>query len=353
MGSIGDTFPYAAPVIGSTDWANWILCMDELITRVSSPVPFSALDSGSDIDLNGKSITNVYGIQFQNHTDAVANTPGLIRYYGNEWYLVTAAGAVQVTSGGVINAASVGGIGGDYGGVNPASVRFVDASQRYDFWDDYAGTALGYVKARGFDVANGAAGAKRARIDYGGAADVVLTLPATIPAANRSVLQIDNAGDISFNDSATPLTEDLWLGNKEIKHTKERSVTYSFQPDYVTAGTFVQSGAFGDATECNAAGDVYRHLNGLQVGWRIKAIKVRCIRVLADAANFKLYKVVNSVAPVTLATTADAGTGAVATVTITPGAPPTVAANDRYTVGVESAANTDLFYSIEVVYDVP
>ena len=352
MGSIGDTFPYAAPVIGSTNWANWILCMDELIDRVASPVPVSAL-AGGNLDLDGQSIIDVFGLEFKNSSDAVAATPGLIRYKDNEWYLVTAAGTVQVTSAGVLNAAAIGGIGGDYG-TGPEDVRFVNASQRYDFWDDFAGNAYGYVRARGFDVNNGAGGANYCRLTYGTAANVTLILPVSVPAANRSVLLVDNAGQISHNAAGTTITNDVYLGNTEIKHTKERSVVYTFQPDFVALGTFLQSGGFGNAAECTAApGDVFRHLDGLQVGWRIKSIKVGCKRVLADPANFKLYSQVNTVAPVTHATTADVGTGANAIVTITPGAPPTVTANTRYAVAVEGAAVTDLLYSIEVVYDVP
>jgi hypothetical protein len=358
MGSIGDTFPYLVPPVGSTDWATLINCVDELADRVSSPVPFSAL-AGNDLDLGGRSITGIKDLQFDEQSGAIPNTPGLMEFWGDEWYLVTSAGAIKVTDNGALNVTSVGGIAGDYGGVNPASARFVDLTQRYDFYDDYSTLTWGYVRARGFDIAAGATSTFRARLFYGGAGNLDFTLPPTIPVSNRAVLQVDSTGNITFNDTGRDLNSNLWLGTGEIKHTVERrfSGRLPVTTAYVQSGTFTGGSLAGSiGTLCTVTGTVRYPLDGIQVGWRVKKVIFYMIRTSGLTTTCRITK--SSVTPSYSGAVSDTAntitttvTPATTSITVTVAAPSTAVAGEVYELSVD-ARNGDDLLGYEVFYDV-
>jgi hypothetical protein len=358
--SIGDNFPFAAPTLGSTDWANLIDVIDELITRVSSPVPLSSLEGG-DLDLDGNSIINVKAINFQEQTAVPAATPGKMYFYGDEHWLVTTAGAIQVTDNGSLNVATTNGIAGDYGGVNPASLRFVDLTNRYDFYDNYGALEWAYVRGLGFDIAAGLASTLRCRLLYGGAGNLDITLPATIPAANRGLLQVDSSGNITFNDTGVDLDEDVWLGSGEIKHTRERRISgrLPYTVGHVQSGTFsAGSLALGIGTLCTGSGTILFPLNGIEVGWRIKRVNFYLVRT--DAVN-------NTTGTITKLTASPSYGGAVSnsassnsapaspntvSISVVIGAPVATAAAEVYQLQVACRTGDDLL-GYEVYYDVP
>jgi hypothetical protein len=104
--------------------------LNEMKTAIEGTVPFSAL-SGSTLDLNNIPITDASYVAFYDQGSAPsAAIAGRFAYANGEMWVVNSTGAIQVTSGSGLNAAAIGGIAGDYGGANPASVRFVDAATR-------------------------------------------------------------------------------------------------------------------------------------------------------------------------------------------------------------------------------
>lgn len=349
--SIGDAFPYPAPTVGSADWANWMRVMDELITRVSSPVPLSAIEGG-DLDMDGNSIINLETAIFQDQPTTPAATPGTFYYSNDTWWLVTTAGAIQINDGANLNITVNGGIGGDYGGTNPASVRFVDATNRYDFYDDFGGLAWAYARFRGIDIAGGATSSVRARINYAGAGNLTFTLPPTVPASGTSAVVISSTGAIT-HDAA--ISNDVVLtGTAKVQHG-EKWFT-------VGIGPAVQAGlnGFGVGTNATVDGDKLTVLSNpstyilplqtLDV-WRIKEVRVYGNKFDTSNTVVKLFASALG-ANVELATVTSAVAGDV-TLIATVGSPSAVGAGGHLYVTILSNANNDKFYTCSVKYDVP
>ena len=106
----------------------------------------AALNINAPLDFGGNAITNCTSVQL-----ASGNTPnvaGSLFYLNGEFYAVDATGVVQITANGQLNAASIGGIGGDYGGINPAAVTFDEASSQYRFYEDGGAGTWADVVAR-------------------------------------------------------------------------------------------------------------------------------------------------------------------------------------------------------------
>jgi hypothetical protein len=361
MGSIGDVFPYPAPVIGSADWANWMLVTDELITRVSSPVPLSAIEGG-DLDMDGNAIINVKDIEFEEQGSVPAATPGKFYFYNDEWWLVNTSGAIQITDGGTLNVTVNGGIGGDYGGTNPASVRFVDADKRYDFYDDYGGLAWAYTRARGFDIAAGATSTFRARLIYGGAGNLTFTLPPTLPASDSSVLQVSSTGAIVYNSAATPLTNAIHISASEPIFCGNQTVVFNSNVDAggTGVGNVFTNSTFGVTNASTAAGGFTTKLPGLKVGWRIKTISLYCTKVTTDTVTMTLkrsyFGAFGGITDI-LATASDSTIGDEIIITATLGTPEFVTGGISYSVLFESTSDdgptqNECFGPITVTYDI-
>lgn len=347
MGSIGDIFPYANPVVGSTDWPNWILCMDELITRVGNPVPFSAL-SGTDFDMDNNAIINIRDLQFQEQAGLPSANPGTVEFLNDEFWLITSAGAIQITNAGGINTTLLGGIAGDYGGVNPASVRFIDAANRYDFYDDFANVTWAYGRFRGLDIANGATGTKRARITFAGAADIPIILPPTLPADVNAVT-IGPTGAVLPNLVGTPITGHIWLDTASLGRVKhgEYTVLETINPRVGGSATVTQT-IYGAI--CNVAGTVVHQINGLQVGWRLKAVKFTTTKVAADVTDLEVLLSAFGAAAVSFATGTNNTIGA-QTVTATLGVPQVLVAGTQVHIVVTNHSVGDKFCQVQTVYD--
>lgn len=106
----------------------------------------SALNINSALSMGGNQLTSVGSVTLADGNASAA--AGTIYYHLGEFYLIDATGAIQLTASGAINVAGVGGIGGDYGGSNPAQVTYDNASVQYRFMQD--GTNWADVKARDF-----------------------------------------------------------------------------------------------------------------------------------------------------------------------------------------------------------
>lgn len=278
--AIGD--PITSPIppvgrIGPTYASEANALFTELVTAVEADVPFSAL-SGDELDMDNSPITNAQYLELEPQAVTPASTPaGRIEYFGGEFWFINDYGAIQATSVAALNASAIGGIGGDYGGANPASVRFVDASLRYEFYDNYAGAAWGYVRARGFDIAAGAVSAVFAQLRYAGAATATFTFPATLPGADRSLVTISSTGQLEHNTVTNTITNDVYLGTGDRirEFGKIKTFVPNFNRDFLEAGTW--SAAAGGAgvvfTATNSS--MSMNIEGFNVGETITSITVR------------------------------------------------------------------------------
>lgn len=364
--SLGDTFPYSNLVNGQTAWGpQLVLILAELITRCSSPVPMSALE-GADFDMDNNSILNIKSVEFYEQSAAPTTDPGGMYYLSGEWYLVTNDGAIQITSGGVLNVATTGGIGGDYG-AGPEEARFVNGSQRYDFWDDFGAGNYGYVRARGFDVNNGAAGANYCRLIYATAANLTLTLPPAIPAAGRSVLVVDDTGEITFNNGTNTIENDIVLtGTAKVQHgdyirTIDLASSVCDFGTHGTLGSFISGGGQEFSIQTGAivpkAALTIKCGFGMGVGERVKQVKIYYDQDLAGNHSASVYlcawgaEVLIGAAVVVNSVT---DTGTITVPISEPGYPAATIAGVRYKIVLGApAANSCKFFSADITYDVP
>jgi hypothetical protein len=228
MAQIGTPLTSAIPAVSSAGPAyatavNAVLT--ELKEAVEGTVPYSNL-SGSILDLNNVPVDNAEYVRF--YDSGVVPSSAIdarIVYAAGEFWFVNATGAIQITSGAGLNAASLGGISGDYGGANPASVRFVDSATRYDFYDDFSTLTWGYVRSRGIDISAGAVSSFYCQVRFAGAASYTLTLPPAKPTSGRSVVVMDDTGELFFNDSTNTVENDIRLtgtaDHLSVLHTQE------------------------------------------------------------------------------------------------------------------------------------
>lgn len=361
MGSIGDSFTPNVPAVGSsgTQYATDVNeVLDELITRVSSPVPLSALGGGT-LDLNNSGITDAQYVAFQNQTSAPSGSPlqRLVAYNG-ELYWVGNSGAVKVTSGSTLNAAALGGFTGNYGS-GGEQARYVTADTRYDFYSDYATTTWGYVRARGFDIAAGATSALYARLQFGGASSLTFTLPATLPAANRSVLVVNAAGQIAFGDATNTIQNDTYHdgnivlnGTNQLKHGSRTLVVPILVGQY-SAGVHSAVASSGEIGVRVTTLGIYRMaISGLQVNWRLKSFVARLNKAGVTATTVAVYKFNPSTG-----TNASIGSNTSivsgrTTISHTFGAPETVNTDEIFIVQWSGGDVNDILYCIELDYDV-
>lgn len=220
---IGDPVVQPIPAVGTagTSYATQLVnFLTETRTRLEAKVPMGSLLVGL-LDMANNAIASLQYVGLYDQA-SVPSTPvgSLQRYNGNLWY-VSPSGAFQITNGAALNSTAVKGFTGDYGSPNPAEARFVDADLRYNFYDDYSGSAWAYVRARGFDVAGGATSVNRVRIIYGGVVDYSMTLPAALPAA-KSLVHMSTSGVLTATNTLDANTDIVLQGTGKIQHGEKR-----------------------------------------------------------------------------------------------------------------------------------
>src|ERR1700685_1224715 len=115
---------------------------------IADQATVSAINIASAFTINRNQLTNVAGTTYVDGNNPTA--AGSVYYHSNEVYLVDGHGPIKLTSVGAINVSGIGGIGGDYGGLNPALESYNLASGQYRFyinpatptWADLAAHAM-------------------------------------------------------------------------------------------------------------------------------------------------------------------------------------------------------------------
>lgn len=241
----------------------------------------AGLDITSNLPIGGNHLTNVGGLIL-----ASGNTPstaGSVYYSGGNFYVKDATGVIQLTSAGAINVAGVGGIGGDYGGSNPAIVTFDDLAGEYRFkedpstWADLVASGLVLMETGGSD-------AVRVTAPVSVTTAYTMTLPAAPPASN-AVLMMSAAGVVTAN--VTPTID-------EIKHG-DRTKTFLLDIEAAIAfptGTG-SKGGIGDVclARINSNSTYYFPLPGLRTGDRLKSVRVFHKTGGASATSFSVYEI--------------------------------------------------------------
>ena len=102
------------------------------------PVPSAGININADLPFQNFNAITLRSTRFTDQGTAISlpSDLGCVYIAGGElWYNDGIGQQVQITAGGAINAASIGGIGGDYG-TSTASVFYTSVDQSYYFWQD-------------------------------------------------------------------------------------------------------------------------------------------------------------------------------------------------------------------------
>jgi hypothetical protein len=300
MGNIGDTISTSIPTVGSSGptYATDInALLTEFKARLEARIPLSSLLANSSLDMNGESILNAGYLTLVNVLSSGASPSNRLEAQAGNLYWVSPTGTVQITNGPSLNAAGIGGITGDYSGAGPMEFRYDTANTRYDAFANQSTNTWAYVRARGFDIAGDATSNFRARLAFGGGANVTYTLPSAAPAA-KAVLQMDATGAITASTA-----DDITLsGTAELKHG-DRWITQDATA--MTATSAYSVGVVSDAVAwtLTSPGAAYIQLKGLKKGDRLKAIKL--VGDTTAEPTYAVFKQEGSVATAIVINTVD------------------------------------------------
>lgn len=197
------------PIPGASDDV-WDDMLNAALTLVDShnhttghgiKVPASGLNINSDLPFNGYNIDFPRAVRLTNlgSVPILASDINTLAAVNDELYFIDGQGnQVQITSGGSLNAAALGAIGGDYG-ASTALLAFYNATEKFVFTKDTNEAApidCGPVIVR--DIAASALGITlQSPVGLAGAYSI--TLPAALPSAGeKKFLQVDDNGVSSF-----------------------------------------------------------------------------------------------------------------------------------------------------------
>lgn len=301
--------------------------IEDSIAELATP---SALNINAPLDMGGNALINTTSVRL-----ASGNVPtqaGSIYYFNGEFYAIDSTGLVQLTAGGAINAAGVGGIVGDYGGVNPAKVTYDTASAEYRFTKDNTPT---YADLKAHDtilMVNGGTGYVRMGVDS------AITTGRTfyfksLPTSGISHL-VYNAATSTVEDGAvTRATNQLLVTDISITgaiHVPDMEQSLSM----VGLNSFTGGGSISQTTPIevnrgtgNATWTWEQHLP-LRVGDILKSATVLFTKSAANLATLEIKKF-NGVSITTLATGTSSSASAVS-ITATIGSPTAVVSGESY-----------------------
>ncbi len=178
----------------ATTVAKIVIALDAIETDLAAKVTVGELDITEELSMGGAPLINVGGLQL---SGGVSTVPGTLYMAGDELFIETAAGAVQITAAGAIDIAAAGTIGGDYGGANPASVLYNDVAGEYRFFEDtnvWADLAADDVTLKA------AAGQVRLTAKSDTASSYTLSMPTAVPVSTLAV-QMSSAGILTASNS--------------------------------------------------------------------------------------------------------------------------------------------------------
>lgn len=195
------------PVPGLTPSPLWapmlITAMGLVDTHDHTPgkgvrVPVAGLNINADFPLNGFNLTLARSLRVTSQSSALTGPFDLRALYsvnGDLYWNNGSGTAVQLTAGSGLNAASIGGIGGDYVG-SGASVYYTSSSKAYSFTSSTG--VRGGIEGGPFYVYDPVSSGKYVRLGApsGLAANYSLTLPTALPASTLPLL-ISTTGQVS------------------------------------------------------------------------------------------------------------------------------------------------------------
>lgn len=205
------TLPTVSSTIGP-DWAseiNTALTTVDLHNHTSGlglQVPVAGLNINADLSLAGYNLTTSRSLRMSSQVSpiAIAADLGCLYVSGADlWYNNTSGVQIQLTAAGALNAASIGGIGGDYA-TSTASVFFTDSTDTYTFWQNTNQSGKVDVGPILLRKTSASSAAITITPDAALSSGYTLTLPAAVPGSTTFV-SCDTSGNLAFSNSLVTL----------------------------------------------------------------------------------------------------------------------------------------------------
>ena len=163
-------------------------------------IPVSAINIDSDLSFNNFNISNLRSVRLKNNSAILTTSLDLNCLYtvaGDLYYNNSVGYPIQLSAGNAINAASIGGIGGDYT-TSTALEFYTSSSKLFTFWSDtnkYASIGCGSVTIH--NTATTSTPGISLIAPTGLATDYSLTFPTTLPVSGTKILTVDSSGNIA------------------------------------------------------------------------------------------------------------------------------------------------------------
>jgi len=209
----------------------------------------------SELVFNNNNATGLRSARLQSQgavINLVADLGCLTNVNGDLYWVNQAGTPVQITTGGAINIASVGTIGGDYGqsGVT-ASVAYSNTTKTFTFLQGSGQAARMFTGT--LNIANEGTGALSVSLGASAStASYALTLPIAAPAAD-TVLSFDTAGQATFRTISGTAGE-VTVSPSATAHTVSLPSTITKALTFSGANTYSGTAAFtGTETHSGAA----------------------------------------------------------------------------------------------------
>ena len=173
-------------------------------------VPSAGIGIDADLPFNANNATELRSVRFENQASAlaVATDIGCTYVAGGNLYFNDVSGTqIQLTAGGALNAASIGGIGGDYS-TSTASVYYQDINDTYYFTSDVNKPATVSVGSAIIQEPTTSPNGVTIKSTTSLASSYDLTLPSALPASTR-VVSLTSAGVLGTGVAGTIVTADL------------------------------------------------------------------------------------------------------------------------------------------------
>lgn len=163
------------------------------------PIPSVGININGDLSFNGYNLSTLRSTLYSNQSAPLALPTDLRSIYsvGGDLYWNNGIGQpVQITAGAALNAASIGGIGGDYT-TSGASVFYTSAVLTYFFWS--AANTTGSIDAGPITIRNNTINSFGVTINAYPtiSANYNLVLPASLPGSGVKFLTVDSSGNIA------------------------------------------------------------------------------------------------------------------------------------------------------------
>lgn len=217
-------------------------------------VPSNGLNLNADLPFVSNNATQLRSVRFNPQSAALALTTDIGCAYVSGvdlWYNDGNGIQIQLTAGGALNAASIGGIGGDYTTSPGVSLAYSSATKTFTFiqaTNRSAAIDCGNVTIhdQGATSTNGIT----IKSPSGVSAAYALTLPSALPSSHVQLVTIDTTGAVATSDVVDNSTLQLSSGVMSIK---ANGVGTAQLANAAVTATQIASGAVGTTQLASAA----------------------------------------------------------------------------------------------------